>query len=160
MWAPQNCSLGTFTPLALETLGPNRRVPVQSTVSVEQLTSNSPAGHIYPISLLLVATLECDATFIPFPLCWRQHFNVCNQRKGERPPQQRSVVLAFVGIRSGSRKGASWCGQTCCLTKELLSGLTYGYGFNFTSSYGYVGLSLICIEYRCRWLQICWGTSF
>ena len=44
-------------------------------------------------SILLVATLECDATFIYLPLRLRRHFNVSNQRKGERPPLQRPFVL-------------------------------------------------------------------
>ena len=32
----------------------------------------------------------------PLPLCWQRHFNVSNQRKGERPPLQLPGVLANV----------------------------------------------------------------
>ena len=62
--------------------------------------------------------LECDATFIPLPLSWRRHFNVSIQCKGERPPFQRSVVLA---MKHPGQNDASRCGRPAQLNKLPVS---------------------------------------
>ena len=68
------------------------RVPMRSTGSVEQpieLLSGLTYLSKYPFNLSLVATLELTLHH-PLPLRWRRHSIVSNQRKGERPPLQRS----------------------------------------------------------------------
>ena len=58
---------------------------------------------MYPIKLLLVATLECDAIFIPLSLRWRRHFNFSDQCKGECSLLQRPGELAIVASRQKGR---------------------------------------------------------
>ena len=60
-----------------------------------ELLSSFTYSRIYLIALSLVATLECKPHF-SLPLWRRRHFSVSNQRKEERPPLQRTVVVVIV----------------------------------------------------------------
>ena len=108
---------------------------MRSTGSVEQpieLLSGLTYLSKYPFNLSLVATLELTLHH-PLPLRWRRHSIVSNQRKGERPPLQRPVVLAIVTF---VLKGRVPMRSTGSVEQpiELLSGLTYlsKYPFNLS----------------------------
>ena len=60
----------------------------------------------------------------PLSLRWRRLIHVSNQRKGVRPPLQRSGVLAIVTFLSKGRVPMRSTGSVE-QSIELLSGLTY-----------------------------------